>query len=152
MKLTLYVMILAVAAGICVPAADKPKTKPGVEEKIKQLEQEWAQAGVKRDTSVYERIEADDFVFTDPEGVVGDKAKDLSELKAGEFTAEAIDLDDMKVRVFGNAAVVTGRTTIKGGKYKGKDISGQYRFTDVWVNRGGRWQAVASQATVLAKQ
>ena len=53
----------------------------------------------------------------------------------------------MKVRVFGNAAVVTGRTTIKGGKYKGKDISGQYRFTDTWVKRNGHWLCVASANT-----
>jgi ketosteroid isomerase-like protein len=146
MKSVFCFLIFTVAAATALAGADK-----AVEEKLKKLEQEWAQAGVKGDVSVYERIEANDFVFTDPAGEVGDKAKDLAELKAGQFKAEAIDLDDLKVRVFGKTAIITGRTTIKGGAYKGQDISGQYRFTDVWMNRGGQWQAVSSQATQIKK-
>ncbi len=118
-------------------------------EKIKQFEKEWAQATVTGDASVLERFEANDYSFTDPAGVTGDKAKDISELKTKVFSAQAIDLEDMSVRVYGTVAVVTGKTTIKGGKYKGEDISGQYRFTDVWANRAGHWQVVASQATQI---
>ena len=140
-------LCLAFCCTVALAAADKS----GVEDKLKQLEQEWAQAGVKGDAAAYERLEADDFMFTDPEGHTNGKAQDLSDLKGKVFTAQGMDLDDLKVRVLGTAAVITGRTTIKGGKYKDQDISGQYRFTDVWANRGGHWQVVASQATQIKK-
>ena len=58
--------------------------------------------------------------------------------------------NEMKVRTYGDTAVSTGRSTIKA-KVNGQDASGEYRFTDVWVKRGDRWQAVASQVTRIAK-
>lgn len=50
----------------------------------------------------------------------------------------------MTVHVYGDAAVVTGKASLRNAKYKGKDISGDYLFTDTWVRKGGRWQVVAS--------
>ena len=52
----------------------------------------------------------------------------------------------MKVRIFGDTAVVTGSYKEKS-TYKFKDTSGKYSFTDVWVKRGGDWQIVAEQTT-----
>jgi len=57
----------------------------------------------------------------------------------------------MKVRVFGDTAVVTGSDDEKSS-YKSKDTSGHYLWSDVFVKREGRWQAVASQGTLMAKQ
>ena len=54
------------------------------------------------------------------------------------------------MRIYGEAAVITGRSTIKA-KVKGQDVSGEYRFTDVWIRRDDRSQAVASQVTRIAK-
>jgi ketosteroid isomerase-like protein len=59
------------------------------------------------------------------------------------------DADDMKVRVYGDEAVVTGRNTTKG-QFKGRDISGQYRWTDTWAKRNGRWQCVAEHDSKIA--
>jgi hypothetical protein len=55
----------------------------------------------------------------------------------------------MKVRIYGNTAIVTGTDTEKS-EYHGKDSSGKYLWTDVFVFRNGRWQAVSSQSTRLA--
>ena len=57
----------------------------------------------------------------------------------------------MKVRVYGDAAVVLGRNTVKE-QYKGKDISGQSRFTDTWVKKDGRWQCVATAGSKITKK
>jgi hypothetical protein len=58
----------------------------------------------------------------------------------------------MKVRIFGDVAVVTGSDDEKSS-YKGKDTSGHYVWIDVFVKRKGKWQAVASQSTLVpAKQ
>ena len=58
---------------------------------------------------------------------------------------------DMKVRVYGNAAIVTGLNTVKE-QLKGKDISGTYAYTDTWVKRPGSWVCVATHASRLAQK
>jgi ketosteroid isomerase-like protein len=57
-------------------------------------------------------------------------------------------IDDVKVRQYGETAVATGRTEAKGS-YRGLSASVVLRFTDVFVRRDGRWQAVASHASLL---
>ncbi|MGO9065872.1 MAG: DUF4440 domain-containing protein [Myxococcaceae bacterium] len=57
-------------------------------------------------------------------------------------------LGEMKVQVLGDVAIVTGSDDEKSS-YKGKDISGHYVWTDVWVNHKGQWQVVASQLTLV---
>jgi ketosteroid isomerase-like protein len=58
---------------------------------------------------------------------------------------------DLKVKVYGDTAIVSGQTTDKG-KYKGQDISGTYRFTDVFVKRDGKWMAVSTHVTPVVNQ
>lgn len=123
MKAIVYVMSLTLTMVISVSAASNGKAESGVEDKVKQLEKEWADAGVKRDAAAYGRLEADNFVSTDPAGHVGGKEGDLSDLKSGNFTAQNMTVDEMKVQVYGNVAVVTGRTTITAGKYGGQDLA-----------------------------
>jgi ketosteroid isomerase-like protein len=74
----------------------------------------------------------------------------MADLKSGAATTQTVDLGEMKVRVFGNTAVVTGTDTEKSS-YKGKDTSGKYVWTDVFVQRNGRWQAAASQSVKVPK-
>jgi ketosteroid isomerase-like protein len=64
---------------------------------------------------------------------------------------ESSKSEDMKVQVYRDTAVVTYRSTDKGN-YKGNDISGRYRWTDVFVKRNGRWQVVSTQGTRIAQQ
>ena len=79
------------------------------------------------------------------------KAQALANLKSGADVYTSAVGDEWKVRVYGDAAVVLGRWTVKE-QYKGKDVSGQYRFTDTWVKKGGRWQCVASAGTKITKE
>jgi ketosteroid isomerase-like protein len=71
-------------------------------------------------------------------------------LKSGQSANQTVELGEMKVRVFGNTAIVVGSDTEKS-TYHGKDSSGQYSWTDVFVKRNGQWQAVASQSTKVPK-
>lgn len=80
------------------------------------------------------------------EGPLGPNPRAIASLKSGSTTTQSIELGPMKVRVFGRTAIVTGSDTEKS-MYKGKDSSGKYVWTDVFVNRNGRWQAVASETT-----
>jgi ketosteroid isomerase-like protein len=80
------------------------------------------------------------------------RSDDINDLKTGNFKVDAIDFDDLKVHVYGDAAVVTGKVTLKNCKYRSQDVSGQYRFTDTWARTNGGWQLLASHATMLPKR
>jgi ketosteroid isomerase-like protein len=120
----------------------------GVENQIKKLEQDWAQATVKSGAAAVDQYEADDIIDTDPNGRVTDKAQDKTDLSSGDLKFQSIELSDLKVRVYGDTAVAAG-TNILNGTYKGQDISGKYRYTDTWVKRNGKWQVVATQGTKI---
>ena len=151
----LCLLSLSLAAGQQADKAksQKPKTKTeaasatsGVEDQIKKLEHDWAQATIKEGAAAADRYEADDIISTDPTGRVTDKAQDKKDLSSGDLKFQSMELSDLKVRAYGNTAVAAGANTLKG-TYKEQDISGTYRFTDTWVKRNGKWQAVASQGT-----
>jgi ketosteroid isomerase-like protein len=121
-----------------------------VEKTILQMERDWTEAGLKKDAKTMDRIVADDWTATDFLGKTVTKSQAIAEMKSGESVSQSVTLGEMKVRVFGNTAIVTGSDTEKS-TYKGKDSSGKYVWTDVFVNRNGKWQAVASQSTKVDK-
>ena len=118
------------------------------EREVRQLEDEIADAVVRRDTGFVDRVWADDFVFTGVRGEVKGKADILTELKAGDLQFDVLKFDDVRVQVFGDAAVATGRATTKGSSKQG-EISGEFRYTRVYVKRLDTWQLVAFQGTPL---
>lgn len=118
---------------------------------VMQMERDWARAMMSGDNATMDRIMASDWVLTDPSGRRTTRAEAMADLRSGALKFESTVPMDMEVRVFGDTAVVTGRTRDKG-TYKGQDISGDYRFTDVFVKRDGRWQAVSTQVTKVAPQ
>lgn len=142
----LFVVCLLVTTSILAFGQAKKSDTASVEQTLMQMERDWSQAGLKKDAKVFETVMADDWVGLDFKGNTMTKAQAIADLKSGESATQSIELGEMKVRVFGNTAVVTGSDTEKS-KYKGKDSSGKYVWMDVFVNRNGRWQAVASEST-----
>ena len=158
-KLTAAVMAaslvcaLAPAAARVQAAAKKPAhpaaaTTASVEDEIKKMEMERAAAAVKADTATLERMTADDYTFINRRGQLLTKADTMSRLKSGDIKLTANDVSDLKVRVYGNTAVVNGRVDVKG-TMAGKDSSGPVLFTRVYVKKDGRWQSVAFQQTPI---
>lgn len=137
-------------AGSSMAFGDVKSDNATIEKTILQMERDWTEAGLKKDFATLDRVIADDWVATDFQGKSVTKAQAIADLKSGSSTNQTVTLGEMKVRVFGNTAVVTGSDTEKS-TYKGKDSSGKYVWTDVFVNRNGRWQAVASQSTKVEK-
>jgi ketosteroid isomerase-like protein len=133
----LCLLSLSLAAG---------RSATSVEDQIKKLEQDWAQATIKSGAAAVDQYEADDIITTDPGGRVTDKSQDKTDLSSGDLKFQSMELSDMRVRVYGDTAVAAGTNTLNG-TYKGQDISGKYRFTDTWVKRNGKWQVVATQGT-----
>lgn len=146
------ILIACAVAGLIWGGAQKAHAQDGVEKKIVQLEHEYAMADAKGDAATIERLEAANYTFTAPDGGVTGKQDDLNDLKTGNFKVDTIDLDDLKVRVYGSTAVVNGKAALKKCMWRGKDVSGNYQFTDVWAKVNGTWQLVAGQSAALVKQ
>jgi ketosteroid isomerase-like protein len=123
-------------------AAATASPTENVEQVLTKLEQDWAEALVKGDVATIDRIVADDFIATLSDGKSETKAQHIEAVKSGAYKVEFMNLDEIKVHVFGDTAVVTLRQTEKS-KTNGKDNSGWYRFTDTWIKRNGKWQIVA---------
>jgi ketosteroid isomerase-like protein len=68
--------------------------------------------------------------------------------RARQPSIESSTIDELSVRSFGDAAVVTGRTIATTGGASPETV--RLRFTDVFIRRAGRWQVVASHATGIA--
>jgi hypothetical protein len=146
------VYMVCAASALMWMGVPKTPAQGLIEQTVKQLEHELANADVKADTAVVERLEAVNYTFTGPDGAVTGKQDDLNDLKTGNFKVASIDLDGLKVRVYGSAAVVNGKAMLKKCMWRGKDISGDYQFTDVWAKVNGNWQIVAGQSVPLANQ
>ena len=137
-----WVVVLVSAVVVWARTTVQP-TSGSVEQELLKLEQDWANALVKADLTFLEGIFTEDWTATDQDGAFYSRAQYLAYLKSGEEVSSSLVFDDMKVRIYGDAAVVTGRSTFKG-MLKGKDVSGQDRYTDTFAKRAGRWQCVAS--------
>jgi len=124
--------------------------KMTTEQTLMKMEQEMADAIVKNDTSVWDKYSADTSVFTDPGGMLMTKAEGIAMFKAGDLKVESTKISDMKVQTYGKTAIVTYKTDDKL-TWKGKDMSGEYRWTDVFSKMGGKWKLVASQGTRVMK-
>jgi ketosteroid isomerase-like protein len=111
-----------------------------------EIEREWGDAMTKRDIVALDRILGDDHSVITKDGSVLTKAQEMANYKSEASSNELSDFEPMKVRVFGDTAVVTGGHREKSHNF-GKDTSGHYRWTDLFVKRSGRWQAVASELT-----
>jgi len=153
MKRILVLAVLAMAASsvsLCQMTEDKSAPKGKAEQELIKLEKDRAQAAVRGDTAFLEQNTADDYTFINPRGTLATKAQMLAAFKSGDIKLQSNELDDLQVRVYGDTAVLTGRSTQKG-QTQGQDSSGQYRFTRVYVKRDGHWQSVAFQSTRIAE-
>ena len=122
--------------------------KQSVEQSIKQLDHDRIQAQIGADTAALDRIYADDFIGVGPSGTVRTKAQVISDFTSGELKFQSITTDEVQVRVYGNTAVETGRSTMIG-QDKGKAVPQDTRFTRLWVKQQRRWRLVANHYSSL---
>lgn len=149
----LAVIGLLVAASLFVVGKDKFPTARYenllTEQTLINVEKAWNEALISKDLGTVNRIMADEWTGIDFRGATVTKDETLAQLRSGESRNEYVELgDDIIVRVYGDTAVVIGSDTEKS-VYQGENSSGRYAFTDVFVKRDGRWQAVASQSTKI---
>jgi ketosteroid isomerase-like protein len=119
------------------------------EEQLKKLETDRAAAAVKGDVATLEKQTADDYTFINLYGQMSDKSQMVTAFTTGQTKLTSNEVSDMKVRVYGNTAVITGKVDV-AGTMAGKDTKAQIMFTRVYVKKGGQWQSVAFQQTRIS--
>jgi len=129
-------------------AAGWAQTPQNPQQELAKLENAWKQAVVNRDKASLERLYTADYTSTDTEGMTWNRGQDIEIDMEGPSHLTSFSLDDLKVQVVGDVAVVTGRNTATG-TLVGKKVSAKTRFTDVFVKRDGRWQCMRSQSTAI---
>ncbi len=149
MKHTLVIAVVMLAA-MSIALGQKQSAKRDqrkVEQAIRRLDDERIQAQIHADATVLDRIIADDFIGVGPSGTVRTKPQVIADFTSGDLKFQSITTDEVQVRVYGNTAVETGRSTMTG-QDKGKDVARDTRFTRVWVNQRGRWRLVANHYSI----
>lgn len=122
-----------------------------MQEELLKIEKDFSLAVVANDAEAVGRFLADEWVMIDPDGGIIDKARFVAVMKSGALTHELMESDDIRVRIYGDTAIVTALTTTRG-KYSGQAFTTQERATDVFVKHDGRWQCALSQLTKFVKK
>lgn len=146
------VALSALAFTFCCQAqawAQPVPSTQAVQEEIMQIEEELRLATLSGDAEVFERIFAPTFINTVPTGQVLDKTADIAGVRSGALEFRSSENSGMRVDVYGTTAVATFGSTDEYS-FQGQDVSGQYRWTDVFVLMDGRWQLVAQHGTRVA--
>jgi hypothetical protein len=147
MKTLLAVVLLVFAGSLFAQKQSTPPGTPGqIKDELIRIEHEIGRANLECDFHYFERIEAEEFIFTDASGNVSNKRQDLAGEKDCRKSDAQYDIDDTDVRLYPTSAVVTGRVTITRKDKEGKLITRKSRFTDVFVWRDATWQLVAGHS------
>jgi ketosteroid isomerase-like protein len=145
MRQFLVVALLLVTAALAAQQRESRSRaqRPRVEQIILTLDTERIQAQIHADAVDLARLYADDFIGVGPSGTVRTKPQVIADFTSGALTFQSITTDDVQVRVYGNTALETGRSTMQG-QDKGRSVPEETRFTRVWVRQQGHWLLVAN--------
>ncbi len=154
MKPTLLIAVIALALSP-LATSGQPEEKKGSsppagrddsEQEVRRLEQQLREAALKPDASFFDRYWDEDYLRTNSAGAILAREEALSDYRSGALKYEQLDYDNIRVRVFGDTAVVTARAKVKGS-YQKTPHEGVYRHTRVWVKRPEGWKIVAYHAS-----
>ena len=115
-----------------------------VEQHLREMNDEWVKALVRRDGQTLDRIMADDFFFAYPmEG--DDKATFIGDVTSGNVRVEYLNRENVTVRIWGSTAALTAKDTVTWF-YNTREFSGQYKVVQVYAEREDEWKMVLVQA------
>lgn len=121
----------------------------GAEDDVKKAEQAWADAITKNDFAALNVVLADDLHYLHSTGLVDSKAAYIESMKSGKQKYISVKYGQMKVRVYGSAAVVNADAMV-AYTTDGKAGTNHLAFTHVFAKKGGKWQLVSHQSLRLA--
>jgi ketosteroid isomerase-like protein len=127
------------------------KKRNEMEEEVLKVEKGFVDAIVRNDPDGIERFVSDEWIIINADGGIIDKERFLGVIKSGALAHDLMESDDVRVRVYGDSAVVSALTRSKG-KFTGQEFSTQERSTDVFVRIDGQWRCVLTQLTGFTKK
>ena len=143
--------LILFAVALCLVFANPAWAMPrheshAIHKQIEALEMQWRNAEIDNNVSQMDHLLADDYIGISANGTVETKAQALAQRRAGTVRIQSLNLSDLKVRVFGDTAVVTSQAQLTGVNGQ-SDISGDYRYTRVYNKRLGQWKIVSFEAS-----
>jgi len=121
------------------------------EKQLLELDRQWNEAYPQRDVAILDRVIADDWLCIDGAGLIISKKQLLDRVESSENFLDSYKFDEIALRMFKDAAIVTGRLSRTGRDEAGRFYLEQ-RYTRVYVKRNGCWQSVATQVTVVKQE
>lgn len=142
---------LMLAAALCLILSQTAWAMPhreghSIHKKIESLEAAWRNAELSNNVGEMGKLLADDYIGISANGTVQTKAETIDARRAGTVRIKSLDLTDVKVRVYGDTAVVTSKAALVGENGQ-SDMSGNYRYTRVYNRRLGQWKIVSFEAS-----
>lgn len=144
----LILLLLLLLASAALTAQEKEKSDAAT---IRVLEMKWTESYKQHNIDILSSLLAEEFVITIEDGSIYSKAGYISHSADSKVRVQVAELSDLKVRLHGDTAIVTGAYHEKG-ESGGKPYEYHDRLTDVWMKSGGKWQVVASHYSVPYKQ
>lgn len=143
-------MVLSMVACLNLSAADRYFSERDMQV-VNKLIGDYDAAVLKGDADALAKLLSEDYAFVDANGTVWNKGQELASYR-GDLKIDSKTRNGNAVRLYVGAALVTGSMEIKG-KYKNEDISGNYRYTEIYEPRtGGIWQLAYVQVTKIPEK
>ncbi|MGH9354839.1 MAG: nuclear transport factor 2 family protein [Terriglobia bacterium] len=144
------VMAVALASIVVTQMSAARGAGETAQQEILKLQDQWDQALVRKDVRFIQHLYDDNIAYTNTQGTMLTKPQLIDLYESGVLTFYRMNHEDVKVRVFGDTAVLTGRSTSTMA-YKGRVSHGPRRFTSVFVKENGQWRLVAHHVSLIPK-
>ena len=142
----ILVTLIVTFVGLTTAGQGQQPNLTKAEEEVRKLERQWLDAYEQKNAEAMDRIVADDFTITFPNGAIQTKPQLMTMIKAPRRTSQPrtkFSTEDVQSRAYGDTVILMGRV-ITEYERDGKAVREQSRYTDTYVRRNGQWQVVAS--------
>jgi len=128
-----------------------PSSDAKDEQTLISMEKKLCEAFLRGDAESLGTIYHPDLVQTNVRAEVSNKSQEVAELRDKAIRYDKFESSNLKVHLYGDAAVVTGQSAIEGMvKVSGRVIHASVRFTDTFIRQSGQWQIVAIHTTLIS--
>jgi len=140
-------LLVSTLVALFVVSPGAAQAPSATDQTVLKLDRELIDALFKKDRTTFEPLLADDYIYIHSNGTVANRQEEIAQTMASDVKWTASNLSGLKIRVYGDAAIITGTLTHTGSA-KGY-VGGARLVTHLWVKRNGRWQTVGGQSTIV---
>ena len=139
---------LIAASMLCVAFAATAQPHAQLVRQLTKQADAWDKAIVRKDKAAIASNMSSDFRQIDGAGDIETKDSFVESVLDPKLTINPYTVEDFEVRVYGDVALLSGRTRMTGA-YEGKPFNSHYRYIDIYVRKAGVWRVASVQITKL---